>query len=150
MARSPASSTAGSDMEKIHVEEHGRPERCPYCHGDIGSRSLWRCPGCDTPHHAECAKENGGCTILGCRRSFSGSGVAPQRPGRQLPPRGSPRRDFWIGLAFLVAGLGVLAATIRSGADPIAIWYYGSLGPVGILLMVYALRRARRENRWAE
>jgi TM2 domain-containing membrane protein YozV len=41
---------------------------CPYCRTpiepDSGERFL--CTGCGTPHHADCFKENGGCTVFGC------------------------------------------------------------------------------------
>jgi hypothetical protein len=40
---------------------------CPYCHNAIKSNSdIVVCPVCDTPHHADCWSENGGCTTYGC------------------------------------------------------------------------------------
>jgi hypothetical protein len=53
-------------MVQLHEHETTREElQCPYCHGPLGGEE-WRCPACDTPHHAECAQENGRCTVLGC------------------------------------------------------------------------------------
>lgn len=41
---------------------------CPYCRVPIeaGEAELTVCPGCATPHHADCYAENGGCTVFGC------------------------------------------------------------------------------------
>jgi len=42
---------------------------CPYCRGSIEDSSDDRlvCEGCGTQHHADCYKENCGCTVFGCR-----------------------------------------------------------------------------------
>ncbi len=41
---------------------------CPYCRGAIVPEEAEPvlCPGCSTPHHADCFEENGGCTVFGC------------------------------------------------------------------------------------
>ena len=41
---------------------------CPYCRMEVGDAEGERqdCPGCGTPHHADCFAENGGCTVFGC------------------------------------------------------------------------------------
>jgi hypothetical protein len=41
---------------------------CPYCRGPIDAaiEEPKVCPGCGTPHHADCFEENGGCTVFGC------------------------------------------------------------------------------------
>jgi hypothetical protein len=41
---------------------------CPYCRAPIepNSGDELVCPGCGAPHHADCYKENGGCTVFGC------------------------------------------------------------------------------------
>jgi hypothetical protein len=36
------------------------------------------CPGCATPHHADCFAENGGCTVFGC------SAAPPEEPKLRL------------------------------------------------------------------
>lgn len=49
---------------------------CPYCQNRIAAgSSVTVCPGCKTPHHAECWQDNGGCTIFGCR--FAPGAVSP-------------------------------------------------------------------------
>lgn len=41
---------------------------CPYCQGRIDSgEQLVQCSQCGVPHHEECWKENGGCTVYGCK-----------------------------------------------------------------------------------
>jgi TM2 domain-containing membrane protein YozV len=41
---------------------------CPYCRATIEADEVEAvvCPGCGTPHHADCFEENGGCTVFGC------------------------------------------------------------------------------------
>jgi TM2 domain-containing membrane protein YozV len=41
---------------------------CPYCRSEVQDAAGDRkdCPGCGTPHHADCFAENGGCTVFGC------------------------------------------------------------------------------------
>jgi TM2 domain-containing membrane protein YozV len=41
---------------------------CPYCRAAIEQDDAQSmvCPGCGTPHHADCFEENGGCTVFGC------------------------------------------------------------------------------------
>jgi len=40
---------------------------CPYCRAEIAPTDRTRvCPACHTPHHADCWKENKGCTVFGC------------------------------------------------------------------------------------
>ena len=48
----------------------GLPD-CPYCKSPIDARApegTLRCPACETAHHADCYRENQGCTIHGCAR----------------------------------------------------------------------------------
>jgi len=46
---------------------------CPYCRTEVGDAEGKRqdCPGCGTPHHADCFAENGGCTVFGCANAPS-------------------------------------------------------------------------------
>jgi TM2 domain-containing membrane protein YozV len=46
---------------------------CPYCRSAVGEAEGERkdCPGCGTPHHADCFAENGGCTVFGCANAPS-------------------------------------------------------------------------------
>lgn len=41
---------------------------CPYCKAEIkDGDEVTVCPECGIPHHADCWKENGGCTTFGCK-----------------------------------------------------------------------------------
>jgi len=80
---------------------------CPYCRAAIepGEADTLLCPGCGTPHHADCFEENGGCTVFGCSaapaaepklsigahdlESAAGS-VAPPGGGAAPPPPPPP------------------------------------------------------------
>lgn len=53
---------------------------CPYCRAQIVPEEYNEllCPGCATPHHADCFAENGGCTVFGC------SAAPPEEPKLRL------------------------------------------------------------------
>ena len=53
---------------------------CPYCRTPIvvEENNELLCPGCATPHHADCFAENGGCTVFGC------SAAPPEEPKLRL------------------------------------------------------------------
>ena len=40
---------------------------CPVCACSLGEEQLKCCPGCETPHHADCWEYNKGCAIYGCK-----------------------------------------------------------------------------------
>jgi TM2 domain-containing membrane protein YozV len=45
---------------------------CPYCRAPFApGEELTTCPACNTPHHADCFTENGGCTVFGCSQAPS-------------------------------------------------------------------------------
>lgn len=65
-------STAGPDIAG---------KLCPYCQNRIAAgSSAVVCPGCRTPHHAECWDYNGGCTTFGCRNAPGAETPGPARP----------------------------------------------------------------------
>lgn len=43
---------------------------CPYCRTPLEAEDeVVSCPACNTPHHAACVAENGGCTVFGCSQA---------------------------------------------------------------------------------
>lgn len=61
---------------------------CPYCRFPIKSgEAVQICPSCGEPHHLECWRENGGCTVYGCRSSPAMAGAAA--------PVGEPQSVAW-------------------------------------------------------
>ncbi len=45
---------------------------CPYCRCPLlPDEAQVVCPSCQTPHHADCYQENGGCTVFGCPQAPS-------------------------------------------------------------------------------
>jgi TM2 domain-containing membrane protein YozV len=79
---------------------------CPYCRTEVGEAEGERkdCPGCGTPHHADCFTENGGCTVFGCSHAPSDEAkvtvTATDMMGnvvtRQITPP-APRPAFTLG-----------------------------------------------------
>ena len=65
-------------------------QRCPYCHDLLVEvQEPIRCESCGTEHHAECVRELGRCTTMGCERSLALSAEVPLEPSirRQLRER---------------------------------------------------------------
>lgn len=67
----PGASPVGGEIT-INIprpDQTENPDRnCPYCLTAIQARERTViCPLCETPHHEECWRDNGGCTVFGCR-----------------------------------------------------------------------------------
>ena len=84
-------SATGSDIIDIDLEESAAwvpaeaeiaGKTCPYCRFPIKpGEEVRACPECRVPHHAECWRENGGCTTYGCRASPQAAALRPTVPG---------------------------------------------------------------------
>ena len=55
--------TRPSVVRLVHI--HALGAACSYCGSDFGELAI-ECPSCETPHHRQCWRENGGCTVYGC------------------------------------------------------------------------------------
>lgn len=87
---------------------------CPYCRTPFEPEDeVIACPACGTQHHADCAEENGGCTVFGCSkapveepkisvtpteiaRPSTAANSAPPPPGRRVPLPPPPRPADWV------------------------------------------------------
>lgn len=82
---------------------------CPYCRSEVADAEGNRkdCPGCGTPHHADCFEENGGCTVFGCsaapadeaKVTVTGTDLMGNVVSRQVTPP-TPRPGFSFGSGF--------------------------------------------------
>jgi TM2 domain-containing membrane protein YozV len=82
---------------------------CPYCRTEVGDAEGERkdCPGCGTPHHADCFAENGGCTVFGCSQApadeakvtVTATDMAGNTVTRQVTPP-TPRAGVSLGGGF--------------------------------------------------
>jgi TM2 domain-containing membrane protein YozV len=82
---------------------------CPYCRTEVGDAEGERkdCPGCGTPHHADCFAENGGCTVFGCAQApadeakvtVTATDMAGNTVTRQVTPP-TPRPGVSLGTGF--------------------------------------------------
>ena len=82
---------------------------CPYCRTEVGEAEGERkdCPGCGTPHHADCFAENGGCTVFGCSQApadeakvtVTATDMAGNTVTRQVTPP-APRTGVSLGAGF--------------------------------------------------
>ena len=66
--------------------------QCPY-DGEVGFiEEATVCPSCNTPHHAECWEENGGCTTYGCKNSPEDTHLHQEIESPQSPVPGNRPR----------------------------------------------------------
>ncbi|MBX3472696.1 MAG: hypothetical protein KF878_38070 [Planctomycetes bacterium] len=97
--------------------------RCPLCHGPLDLAASRRCAACDTPFHAGCLRELGGCSTLGCAQAGR-QVVAAAKPTAQARRGGSVALAVAANLLawFLVAFSAFLALPCALlGALPFAL-----------------------------
>jgi TM2 domain-containing membrane protein YozV len=93
---------------------------CPYCRGGIDPSQDAQviCEGCETPHHADCYQENGGCTVFGCRCAPPDEPKVSVSPPELIPaarPR-APAPESFHSSHYSVLGLtGGAPATVLAG-----------------------------------
>ena len=104
---------------------------CPYCRTEVGEAENERkdCPGCATPHHADCFAENGGCTVFGCSHAptdeakvtVSGNELAghPAPSGTPATPP-FPRPGISLGAGFTTFRAPVIEAAPSAPEIPTA------------------------------
>lgn len=66
---------------------------CAYCHHPLGDADVEHCPTCNTPHHAECWEENGGCAVALCDGGPKVPFIPPS-PEDLAAPRGRMNVSF--------------------------------------------------------
>jgi len=94
---------------------------CPYCRTPIETASgdEMLCTGCGTPHHADCYKENGGCTIFGCANAPADEQKVSVT-GRDLavPVAGAPAPRSITNLPEILPGVGLLPPGYNPNTPP--------------------------------
>src|SRR5262245_29915260 len=56
---------------KIVGRPHATATTCPFCRENLhNTTSIAACSVCHTVHHISCWKENGSCSVYGCRGTF--------------------------------------------------------------------------------
>lgn len=74
------------------MEEAGRA--CPYCHFPLKQGAgVVSCGACSAPHHEDCWRENGGCSVMGCAGANDaalGAQAPPLTMPVPIPPTGMP------------------------------------------------------------
>jgi|SRR5579859_183609 len=126
-------------MTPTPVSEEKAGKTCPYCRFALKvGEAAESCDACQSLHHADCWRDNGGCAMLGCPNAGSSEReraradqhtqvmpvAAPPPPPAahppvagpvygQPPPQRSRSYVWWIALAaLLLAGGGAAAAVI--------------------------------------
>jgi hypothetical protein len=133
----------------LDVRTNGRDGdvRCPFCHTLVQDWDrVWACPGCETLHHQDCARENEQCTLLGCGApvNVAAEGLPPVERSLRTTARG--RQDF------LVLGVSFCAWLFAFFSERVAGSRDGGLGGVVLALVAVGVvaavfRYVRRWNR---
>ena len=92
---------------------------CPLCLSEIGKATSFKCPGCESKYHKDCAADAGECIVVGCSAAAkskvrSNSSAQTQSASLRAAKRenAAPRKASWAVLAIAVAaslfiGIGV-------------------------------------------
>ena len=92
---------------------------CPLCLSEIGKATSFKCPGCESKYHKDCAADAGECIVVGCSAAAkskiqSNSSAQTQSASSRAAKRenAAPRKTSWAVLAIAVAaslfiGIGV-------------------------------------------
>lgn len=90
-------------LSHLHLREASGSRACPFCRAPIRDRDeTWTCAECLTVHHADCVRENGACTIMGCGKHARADAL-----DRWLGA--TPRRRARADLALRVTGIAIMA-----------------------------------------
>jgi TM2 domain-containing membrane protein YozV len=94
---------------------------CPYCRTPIepDSGEQFLCTGCGTPHHADCFKENGGCTVFGCSAAPADEQkVSVTRRDIAAPVAGAAPAPTVGNLPTMLPGVGLMPPGWNPNAPP--------------------------------
>jgi TM2 domain-containing membrane protein YozV len=96
---------------------------CPYCRTELEGPPL-ECPGCGTPHHAECFEENGGCTVFGCSAAPAAEAkisVAESDLAPPVQPVAAPAlrtgTSTWLGSNSVLGSISSFAAAVPASVQ---------------------------------
>ncbi len=106
---------------------------CPFCQTPVKPGvAVTVCPSCGMPHHAECWRENGGCTTFGCpRRPVARMAPAPRTalPSPAPPPAVESLLDHLPRLRFLLLAILALAIVAQVGIVGLKMAYVWEVTP---------------------
>jgi len=83
---------------------------CPLCLSEIGRAASFKCPGCESRYHKDCAADAGECVVVGCSaaaksktRSSSSLNTSAASPRSTKQEKSAPRKASWAVLVIAVA-----------------------------------------------
>ena len=92
---------------------------CPLCLSEIGKATSFKCPGCESKYHKDCAADSGECIVVGCsaaaksKTRSNSSAPTPSASSKSTKrENAAPRKASWAVLVIAVAaslfiGIGV-------------------------------------------
>ena len=102
------------DPEAMRLRTRAGELRCPLCRDRLGRRQAQACPSCETPYHAACLRELGGCGTLGCAKSNDSAVDRAEQTSDQV--EGSLSRNLLRGpIPKLVSGFGWAGRSLQFG-----------------------------------
>lgn len=96
------------------VQESRPPEKpivigltCSYCHDSLDRSEASFCGSCLAPHHGDCFRLHGRCTVLGCDEVRTVKAAVDGKKASRVPRRSLP----WFGVLFAVSGVAAFGAS---------------------------------------
>ena len=62
---------------------------CPLCLSEIGKATAFKCPGCGSKYHKDCAADSGECIVVGCSAAAKSKTRSVTQPRATTPTRSS-------------------------------------------------------------
>ncbi len=117
-------------------------EKCPYCQSEVPAKeAAKRCSECGAPHHADCWRENGGCTTYGCRMASTPEPSPVSRFSGLSIPGALPA-----AITLLALYVALLCTGVRVGWGLLACaagllwgkrwWRYATMGLAGLSIAI--------------
>jgi hypothetical protein len=92
---------------------------CPLCLSEIGKATSFKCPGCESKYHKDCAADSGECIVVGCSaaaksKTRSATIAQKQSTGAKISSRvsGTPKSVSRAVLVIAVAASLLIGAGI--------------------------------------
>ena len=102
---------------------------CPLCLSEIGKATSFKCPGCGSKYHKDCAADSGECIVVGCsaaaadkKRSaaVSNKAISASASTRTKPPGKTVNRSALV--------IAVIVSLLLGVGAPIRVFGYPGIG----------------------
>jgi len=142
----PTPTVSGGPPGAVHPATRAEiGKTCPYCRFPVKpGEQVVMCPACNLPHHADCWRENQGCTTYGCRGGASVVGPVPAVRGPAVHSTLSPTGGVVPSVEYLQANELAARANNALILAIVGLLCCAPLGVVGLFMGIAVLADVNR------